>query len=139
LFLFLDSIIYSAKPGEWEPELGDHLGDLTNEISKEDGGHIIEIVCGGPKNYAYITALGKTKCVVKGFSLSVTTNLKLNFESLKGIVCGNRSKQIEVDQLKFKRQKKDWSINKSVVKKLYSFIYDKRIIVGNYETRPYGF
>jgi len=55
--------------------LGDHLGDLTNEISKNDGSHIIEIVCGGPKNYAYITDAGVSKCVVKGFSLSVTTKL----------------------------------------------------------------
>ena len=74
-------------PGDYEPMLGDHLGDLTNEIAKADGSHIVEIVCGGPKNYAYITDSGASKCVVKGFSLSVTTNLKLNFDSIKELVC----------------------------------------------------
>jgi len=135
----LDSIIYSAKPGDYEPKLGDHLGDLTNEIAKNDGSHIVEIVCGGPKNYAYITDAGVSKCVVKGFSLSVTTKLNLNFDSIKKIVLGDRSEQISVDQLKFKRTKNDWSMNTSIVKKLYSFIYDKRIIVNKYETIPYGF
>ena len=115
------------------------MGDLTNEIAKTDGSHIVEIVCGGPKNYAYITDAGVSKCVVKGFSLSVTTNFKLNFESIKDIVCGDRSEQISVDQLKFKRTKNDWSIDTSIVKKLYSFVYDKRIMIDNYETKPYGF
>jgi len=27
-----DSIIFMVAPREWEPELGDYLGDLTNEI-----------------------------------------------------------------------------------------------------------
>ena len=134
-----DSVIYSAIPGDWEPKLGDHLGDLTNEIAKADGSHIVEIVCGGPKNYAYITDSGASKCVVKGFSLSVTTNLKLNFESIKDIVCGDRTARISVDQLKFKRCKNDWSINTSVIKKLYSFVYDKRVMIDNYETIPFGF
>ena len=76
---------------------------------------------------------------MKGFSLSVTTKLNLNFDSIKKIVLSNRTDQISVDQLKFKRTKNDWSMNTSIVKKLYSFIYDKRIIVNKYETIPYGF
>ena len=31
-----DSIIYTVKEGEWEPSLGDHLGELTNELDDND-------------------------------------------------------------------------------------------------------
>jgi hypothetical protein len=41
---------YTSRPGEWKPELGDYLGDLTDEVPYNI---IIEFVTGGPKNYAY--------------------------------------------------------------------------------------
>ena len=31
-----DSIIYTVKEGQWEPPLGDHLGQLTNELDDND-------------------------------------------------------------------------------------------------------
>jgi hypothetical protein len=40
-------MVYTYRPGEWKPELGDYLGDLTDEVP--DNG-IIEFVTGGPKN-----------------------------------------------------------------------------------------
>jgi hypothetical protein len=40
--------VYTSRPGEWKPELGDYLGDLTNEVPDN---RIIEFVTGGPKNY----------------------------------------------------------------------------------------
>ena len=65
-----DSVIYTVAPGEWEPPLGDYLGELTSEIKpvtidnelKEDW--IVEFVGCGPKNYAYKTYHGKTECKV---------------------------------------------------------------------------
>lgn len=53
-----DSIIYSVKPGEYEPKLGNNLGDLTNEIPESKGGYIRSIVAPGPKNYALKMANG---------------------------------------------------------------------------------
>ena len=44
------SVVYTSRPGEWKPELGDYLGDLTDEVPDN---RIIEFVTGGPKNYAY--------------------------------------------------------------------------------------
>ena len=38
------------EPGEWEPPLGDFLGDLTDEAPNNS---ITRFVTGGPKNYAY--------------------------------------------------------------------------------------
>jgi hypothetical protein len=42
--------VYTSRPGECKPELGDYLGDLTDEVPYN---RIIEFVTGGPKNYAY--------------------------------------------------------------------------------------
>ena len=42
-----DSVVYASRPGEWKPELGDYLGDLTYEVPDN---RIIEFVTGGPKN-----------------------------------------------------------------------------------------
>jgi hypothetical protein len=43
-------VVYTARPGEWKSELGDYLGDLTDEVPDN---RIIEFVTGGPKKYAY--------------------------------------------------------------------------------------
>ena len=50
LYADTDSIIFTVAPGEWEPELGDYLGDLTNDIPDND---IDTFVTGGQKHYAY--------------------------------------------------------------------------------------
>jgi hypothetical protein len=47
---FFDSVVYTSRPDEWKPELGDYLGDLTDEVLYN---RIIEFVTGGPKNYPY--------------------------------------------------------------------------------------
>jgi hypothetical protein len=58
--------------GIWKPELGDYLGDLTDEVPDN---RIIEFVTGGPKNYAYkIVRPDKdgntTICKVRGITLN---------------------------------------------------------------------
>lgn len=52
LYADTDSIVFTTKLGEWEPELSDYLklGDLTNEVPDNE----IEVfVTGDPKNYEY--------------------------------------------------------------------------------------
>ena len=65
-----DSVVYTSRPGEWKPELGDYLGDLTDEVPYN---RIIEFVTDGPKNYAYKIARpdkdgNTTICKVKGIT-----------------------------------------------------------------------
>lgn len=50
LYADTDSIIFTARPGEWSPPLGDYLEDMTDETP---GKKIISFVTGGPKNYVY--------------------------------------------------------------------------------------
>lgn len=85
LYWDTDSVIYTQKEGETEPPIGDYLGELTNELKKDDW--ITEFVCNGPKNYAYRTHKGKEVCKVKGFSLNyinstINTNSGLERNSL---------------------------------------------------------
>ena len=139
LYFDTDSIIFRSKPNMYDPKLGDFLGELTNEISLKDGNYISEFISAGPKNYAYKLDTGITKCTIKGFTLNYITNLNLNFDSIKEIVLQDHKKKLAIKQLKFTRNKSTWEINTSRKKKLYSFVYDKRVIIDNYETLPFGY
>lgn len=46
LYADTDSIIFTARPGEWSPPLDDYLGDMTDETP---GKKILSFVTGGPK------------------------------------------------------------------------------------------
>jgi hypothetical protein len=45
LYFDTDSVIYVSRPDEYDPPLGDYLGDLTDELKQ--GEHIVEYVSGG--------------------------------------------------------------------------------------------
>jgi len=139
LYFDTDSIIFISNNKDYEPKTGNFLGELTNEIDKKDGNYIEEIICPGPKNYQYKLDSGKQKCVIKGFSLNCSTSLSLNFDSIKNIVFHNREKKIQVEQLKFSRDKNNWSVQTNIINKLYSFVYDKRVVCKNFDTIPYGY
>ena len=52
------SLIYVVKDGETPLELGNYLGDLTDELG---GDSIQEFMAAGPKSYAYKTRNRKKK------------------------------------------------------------------------------
>ena len=84
LYYDTDSNIYVSRPGEYDPSLGDYLGDFTDEL--DEGDFIVEFVSGGPKNYAYRTHQGKEECKVRGFSLNFTNSQIIKFETMKDVV-----------------------------------------------------
>ena len=86
-----------------------------------------------------MTAKNKTECKVKGFKQYHETAKHINFDSIKNIVTSNRDKTIEVEQLSFERSKKDWNVSCEVRKKLYGFVYDKRVLLDDLTTLPYGY
>lgn len=137
LYFDTDSIIFVSRPSFYSPFLGNYLGELTNELEKGD--FIEEFVSAGPKNYGYRTFKGKSKCTVKGFSLNSSTNELINFESIKRIVLEDRKKKIEADQLRFVRDKRDWSVKTETHKKVYQFVYNKRVLCNDFSSLPFGF
>jgi hypothetical protein len=76
--------LYVSIPGEWEPEIGDYLGEWTSELS--DGDFIVGGVFPGPKYYPFVTNEKETVCKVNGFSTNYKASMKANFESIKEII-----------------------------------------------------
>jgi hypothetical protein len=92
LYAYTDSVMYTSRPGKWKPELGDYLGDLTDDVPDH---RIIEFVTGGPKNYTYTIARPDkdgitTICKVRGITLNYKNSLIINIDATKDMVIDNR-------------------------------------------------
>ena len=147
-----DSIIFSVKDcHQYMPPLGKYLGDLTDELScKELGckkveceGHwIVEFVSCGPKNYTYRLNSGEVVCKVRGFSLNYRASQVINFESMKEALYSwknNDKKELVTIRTEILRDKKSPKVYNRVVHKHYGVVYDKRIVLDNFTTVPYGY
>ena len=66
-----DSVIYLTQPGQVEPQLGNYIGDLTDELG---GDYITVFASGGSKNYCYKTNGDKTEIKVRGITLAQRRN-----------------------------------------------------------------
>ena len=60
LYCDTDSIVFTHKTGEYTPQLGNFLGEWTDEVAP--GERIVEFTTCGPKNYSYhtVNSRGKT-------------------------------------------------------------------------------
>jgi len=140
LYFDTDSVIFVQNldiQNEYLPSTGNYLGEFKDELGENSW--IVEFVSAGCKNIAYLLNNGDSKCIIKGFALNHLTNLILNFESIKKIVTEDISNSIIVDQLKFSRNKYDWTVKSEEIKKTYSMVYDKRALFNGYHTLPFGF
>ncbi|XP_041351271.1 uncharacterized protein LOC121370216 [Gigantopelta aegis] len=138
LYYDTDSVIFVARPGDYQPPLGDYLGELTDEL---DGQFITEFVSGGPKNYGYRTNKGSEVCKVRGFSLNYANAQLINFEAIREIVLSpTRDATLTVtNPSKISREKRKRKIYNKVEEKRYKIVYTKRVIQDNLDTLPYGY
>ncbi|XP_066437436.1 uncharacterized protein [Eleutherodactylus coqui] len=127
-----DSVMFVHREGDWNPPLGDYLGELTSEIP--DDTHITEFVSAGPKTYGYKLNTGKTVLKVKGITLNTSATQVVNFDSLKDLVLDYQrnsdpetQKTITVEQPGFVRDKKYWDIETRPLQKTQRCVYTKRI------------
>ena len=147
-----DSIIFSAKDGEYIPPLGEYLGQLTNELTckelgckqKDCSGHFIEeFVSCGPKNYSFKVNSGEIVCKVRGFSLNYKSSLVLNFESMKEALMvwhkGGEKKELITVKTELVRDRNKGEVNSKEVSKHYGVVYDKRKVLPDFTTLPFGF
>ncbi|VDH89537.1 Hypothetical predicted protein [Mytilus galloprovincialis] len=142
LYVDTDSIIFRDKDKNLTKTLpiGNYLGQLTNEVSPEDG-HITHFVSGGPKNYAYKMASGRETCKVRGFSLNNKTNSDLiNFSSICDVVVNKNIEYIKtrnprkISRLNLKRK-----LYNRVEEKDYRMVYTKRRLLNDLTTLPFGY
>ncbi|XP_035219689.1 uncharacterized protein LOC118192782 isoform X2 [Stegodyphus dumicola] len=96
---------------------------------------------GGPKNYAYQTATGKTCCKVRGFSLNFRNSQLLNFEAIKSLVCSLDQKDVIAlhNPSKITREPKRRKVVNKPETKMYKVVLDKRVIQADFTTLPFGF
>lgn len=147
-----DSIIYTHTPGEYCPPLGNYLGDLTNELTCKElncqiqdcGGHwITEFVSCGPKNYSFKLNTGEITCKVRGFSLNHSASLIINFDSMKKALMswlhGEEVPALITVKTEIHRDKYKPKVYNRVVEKRYGIVYDKRKVLDNCTTVPYGY
>lgn len=78
-----DSIIYTSQEGEEEVEIGDCLGQWTDECGDSNTNWITEYVSLGPKTYAYKTHQGEMTVKCKGISLTPHARSLVHMESMK--------------------------------------------------------
>ncbi|WAR12282.1 ZN777-like protein [Mya arenaria] len=142
LYCDTDSIIFISRPGQWRPSLGDHLGEMTDEVS---GNKITNFVTGGPKNYAYKTESCDKNgyfsiCKVKGITLNFKNTLKINYDMVVDMVRGSSaSSSVQVQDMKICRDITQTNIITRQETKDYRIVFDKRVIHENYLTYPYGY
>jgi len=128
---YIDNGVIKVKTGtmleEWTDELGENV-------------YITDWASTGPKSYYYKTNNNKFKTVVKGVFLNYQNLLKLNGESMiKLIEQKNKDNNIELEYNQITRDTLTKNIvNKKVTKK-FSFGYDKRIMLPDYDKIPYGY
>ncbi|CAF1110114.1 unnamed protein product [Brachionus calyciflorus] len=139
VFYSTNEDMHAGIHGQYDPQLGDYFGDFTDEVKKKGANYITEFISAGPKNYAYKMDNGKTSCTVKGFTLNHISSLVVNFDSIRENVLNDREKKLQVEQLKFTRDKKNWFIKTDIVSKMYGFVYDKRVLLDSFYTLPNGY
>ncbi|XP_067322381.1 uncharacterized protein [Anolis sagrei] len=139
-----DSVIFVSKEGEWEPPLGDYLGDLTSEIPPDQT--ITEFVSIGPKSYGYKLSDGTACMKVKGITLNSANCEKINFTSLKDLAFDyvsdkkdGQPREIVIHQPGIVRNKHQWTLHTKTLKKTQKVVFDKRVIKEGFTTLPYGY
>jgi very-short-patch-repair endonuclease len=151
-----DSVIFSAKPGDYIPRVGRFIGELTNEICTKDepDAYITKFASCGCKNYSYEVYYPKSNtrkyfCKVKGLALNFITENIINFDSMKKLIDEYIKKlseendclvnELEVPQ-KIIRVTPFLEMETKKIMKKYKFVYDKRrLLKDSYTTVPFGY
>ena len=147
IYFDTDSIIFYSEDRDWMPPLGDFIGDLTDEIGDENK-TIDEFVCCGPKSYAYSIFDQKTMersyvIKIKGIRLNVEAKYIITFDSLVKLVkefCENDTcyQSYDVKQTTFATTTFNDIICRENFKQ-FKITYDKRFVLKDFTTRPFGY
>lgn len=133
IFSDLDKQITKCLP------IGNYLGQLTNEISSEDG-HITTFVSSGPKAYAYRTLSDKEICKVRGFTLHWTNYKLIHFENIRDIVIHKGIDSITtINKQKISRLSRKRKLYNRIEEKEYRMVYTKRRLLNDLTTLPFGY
>lgn len=135
LYFDTDSIIYQHVEGLYNPTIVNSLGGWTDEL---EGGHITKFMSGGPKNYAFETDTGKSVQKVKGLTLNHRASQIVTMKALEKMIFKELDEVTVTYPHKIQRTKRHELLTKHFTKK-YQIVYDKRQIIDDYKTLPFGY
>jgi hypothetical protein len=133
-------------PGEPEPELGEFLGDLTDQLADDfgPGSFCTEFTSAGAKNYAYKIAVAgdldniKTVVKVRGISINSSCSDTVTFDNLKDMVLNDTEhRRIHIPSQIVRLP--GWHIVTRESSKKWQVCLTKRRRVDKEHTVPYGF
>ena len=144
-----DSAIFTSRPGDYMPPCGDHLGDFTDEIATQYGvgARMTEFFACGAKNYGYKVQLAdgtiKHELKVRGISLTHENCRVVNYNAGKQLALDFAQGQVDNASLPitFMQIKKVEGpiIVTAPGRKLYRAVVDKRVVLSDFSTIPYGY
>jgi hypothetical protein len=138
-----DSILYHYDPSSTNIEEGQYLGDWALENESP----IIEYCGMGPKSYAVLEENNKTETKMKGFTLHNANSTKINLRTMKRLIDGKLEEGQNTDEIPHisgnhlifvKKGGKITTLSPEKSNKFAVFKYNKRIVVGGYNTVPIG-
>ncbi len=135
LYFDTDSIIYQHVEGLYNPTIVNSLGGWTDEL---EGGHITKFMSGGPKNYAFETDTGKSVQKVKGLTLNHRASQIVTMKALEKMIFKELDEVTVTYPHKIQRTKRHELLTKHFTKK-YQIVYDKRQIIDDFKTLPFGY
>ncbi|KAL0146560.1 hypothetical protein M9458_058191 [Cirrhinus mrigala] len=123
-----DSLVFISKNGEWMPQTGAYLGELTDELDAQD--FISEFASTGPKSDGYRTAKNKVTLKVKGITLHSINADIITLESMiclvQGYVTSRDTTHLLTRTETIVRNKKKFTLHNKSVLKRFKVVYDKR-------------
>ena len=136
LYFDTDSVVYVHVPSQWNPPLGDYLGELKDETN---GVPIRCFVSGGAKNYAYELINGQCVCKIRGFTLNVRNSIKLNMHVMSQLIVNKDfTTTVPIHNPNAIKRVNGILMSKSEEKR-YKLVYDKRVVKNNLTTVPFGY
>ena len=139
LYTDTDSIIYIQRPPSPEIPLGYLLGQFKSELSDPED-YIVTFVCCGLKSYGYLTKKNVTSCHLKGFTLDYNTCRHINLATMTDMVTQDQNKHIVTHYNRIRHDRSDMTKIKMVnEQKTFRFIFDKRILLCQGKTNPFGY
>ena len=135
LYFDTDSIIYQHVEGQFNPTIVNSLGGWTDEL---DGDRIVKFISGGPKNYAFETEKGHSVQKVKGITLNYRASQIVTLEALEKMI-HQEIGDLQVNYPHKINRNKRHELHTRPLAKTYQIVYDKRQVIGQYQTLPFGY
>ena len=107
------------------------------------GNWIVEFISCRAKNYAYHLNSGEVVSKVREFSLNFSASQVVNLDNMKKALLAWKNKQDQVEMVTLKtvilRNKLTAIVYSTNMPKHYGVIYNKRVVMDDFTTVPYGY